>query len=80
MCNFYLMYWVDGQEKLKNERSVILFIRRCRPTSFLLNQVFLDFSFCPGVSVLVHLSTPGAGFGPLEVKFQLNTGFSIFSF
>ena len=20
MCNFYLMYWVDGQEKLKNER------------------------------------------------------------
>jgi len=22
MCNFYLMYWVDGQEKLKNERCV----------------------------------------------------------
>merc|ERR1719391_811990 len=22
MCNFYLMYWVDGQEKLNNERCV----------------------------------------------------------
>ena len=77
MCNFYLMYWVDGQEKLKNERSVFLFILCSRPTSFLLNQVFL----CrPGVSVSDHLSTPGAGFGLLEVKFQLNTGFSIFSF
>ena len=76
MCNFYLMYWVDGQEKLKNERSVFLFILFSRPTSFLLNQV----SLCrPGVSVSDHLSTPGAGFGPLEVKFQLNTGFSICS-
>ena len=24
MCNFYMMYWVDGQEKLSNERCVSL--------------------------------------------------------
>merc|ERR1712218_773884 len=38
MCNFYLMYWVDGQEKLKNERFTALesFLSR-----FFLHPLFL---------------------------------------
>ena len=45
MCNFYLMYWVDGQEKLKNERYVILFYSLLSTDLFSLKPSFSSLLF-----------------------------------
>ena len=67
MCNFYLMYWVDGQEKLKNERCQFCSIL----SEYILKYFSLFLNLChSGVSVSARLSTPGAGYGPSGVTFQ----------
>ena len=73
MCNFYLMYWVDGQEKLKNERCQFCSLLSEYSFKTFLSLFFFSNLCHSGVSVSARLSTPGAGYGPSGVTFQSPT-------